>query len=268
MAWKRTKLSLSMGQRNFSRWIALTVPLFIFSSVYVNRHHTRQQLKADLLSSTPLDESSTAQTITQKAAVSTKSHHKPQPFSCFKKYHWIEQALDKHFEPAKASAAASQQTSEEAIAMFQNITWVEGYHPGHDLVSLIFDTKAKRYVMKIDEEFPPNQRYKRNCILGILQSAFKAHEPELRAVLKGKEIKFVIGTEDFGMVWRGQNAKLPGFALCTDDHHIDIPVPDFTYGCYPEARYKNTSWPAIAQLLKKKSDMVHWTDRYSEIFHR
>ena len=23
-----------------------------------------------------------------------------------------------------------------------------------------------------------------------------------------------------------------------DDNHIDIPVPDFTYACYPETRYK------------------------------
>ena len=30
-----------------------------------------------------------------------------------------------------------------------------------------------------------------------------------------------------------------------DSDHTDIPVPDFTYGCYPEARYKNSSWPAI-----------------------
>ena len=30
-----------------------------------------------------------------------------------------------------------------------------------------------------------------------------------------------------------------------DNDHTDIPVPDFTYKCYPEARYKNSSWPSI-----------------------
>lgn len=49
---------------------------------------------------------------------------------------------------------------------------------------------------------------------------------------------------------------------------IDIPVPDFTFMCYPETRYTNSSWAAISDLLYRKSQMVSWGDRRNEIFHR
>ena len=57
-------------------------------------------------------------------------------------------------------------------------------------------------------------------------------------------------------------------AFPADDNMIDIPVPDFTYVCYPETRYKNSSWPAIRELLYRKSQMVNWEDRKNDIFHR
>ena len=56
--------------------------------------------------------------------------------------------------------------------------------------------------------------------------------------------------------------------LPADSQHSDIPVPDFTYNCYPETRYKNSSWPAIKELLQRKSDMLHWHERHSALFHR
>ena len=55
---------------------------------------------------------------------------------------------------------------------------------------------------------------------------------------------------------------------CADSQHTDIPVPDFTFGCYPEARYQNSSWPAIQALLQRKSDMVGWRERHPQLFHR
>lgn len=126
------------------------------------------------------------------------------------------------------------------------------------------------------------------------------HRPlsRLPAVSQGRQLRLAVQTEDFGVVWRGQNWKLPAFSMCTggprvgmggpaqgrtpqcwrpvlaaaahaappspppaaplpskhthappapaDNEHSDIPVPDFTYGCYPEARYANSSWPAIS----------------------
>jgi hypothetical protein len=56
--------------------------------------------------------------------------------------------------------------------------------------------------------------------------------------------------------------------LPADDAHSDIPVPDHTFACYPEARYTNSSWPAIQKLLQAKSDMVAWGERHPELFHR
>lgn len=54
----------------------------------------------------------------------------------------------------------------------------------------------------------------------------------------------------------------------TDNDHSDIPVPDFTYACYPETRYVNSSWPAVRDLLTRKSAMLRWEDRRNDIFHR
>ena len=59
--------------------------------------------------------------------------------------------------------------------------------------------------------------------------------------------------------------KLPSHV---DDGAIDIPIPDFTFKCYPEMRYSNTSWPAVAPLLKLKSEMLPWPQRRSRLSHR
>lgn len=56
--------------------------------------------------------------------------------------------------------------------------------------------------------------------------------------------------------------------VSTDEDHIDIPIPDFTFSSYPEARYANTSWPSTSSLLHLKSIMVPWTARRPDIFHR
>jgi hypothetical protein len=44
--------------------------------------------------------------------------------------------------------------------------------------------------------------------------------------------------------------------MCTDEAHIDIPVPDFTFEDYPETGYANTSFWAIKELLLHKESMV------------
>jgi protein glucosyltransferase len=105
-------------------------------------------------------------------------------------------------------------------------------------------------------------------MLAVLQSAVEAHGADLARRLRRRELRLVFVTEDFGMVWRGAASKLPAFALCTDDQHVDIPVPDFTFGCYPETRYRNSSWPAVASLLEHKGGMLAWADRHPAIVHR
>lgn len=48
-----------------------------------------------------------------------------------------------------------------------------------------------------------------------VSKSLQAHNEELAELLAGREMKFMVATEDFGLVWRGMKSKLPTFALCT-----------------------------------------------------
>lgn len=62
----------------------------------------------------------------------------------------------------------------------------------------------------------PNQEHKKRCMLSLLSNAVAAHSRELGALLAGRPpLRFVVETEDFGVVWRGAKWKLPAFAMCT-----------------------------------------------------
>jgi hypothetical protein len=188
--------------------------------------------------------------------------------SCAASFPWIRPAVTKFMAPARASAAESLQSSAQSLAAMDEVTWVEGYHPGHDRVTLRYDPALGRYNLTSDTRSPHNRQYKRDCMLGVLAAAVASHGGALAAALRRRDLAFVFNTEDFGMTWRGQRSKLPSFSMCTDPDHVDIPVPDFTYGCYPETRYTNSSWPAVAALLAAKGSMVAWRDRRQELFHR
>ncbi|KAL4418909.1 hypothetical protein ABPG77_004062 [Micractinium sp. CCAP 211/92] len=190
----------------------------------------------------------------------------PQSGSCFDKYTWIQPALDVWFEKAWAVANESTQTTEDALQALRDTMWNK-YHPGMDEVILRPDGKG-RVLMDILQVSPPNQQHKKRCMLGLLKDAVEAHNGELARLLGDREMHLIVETEDFGVTWKAQKNKIPAFAMCTDDNHSDIPVPDFTYYCYPETRYANSSWPAIQSLLQHKSDMLAWHERYSELFHR
>ena len=56
---------------------------------------------------------------------------------------------------------------------------------------------------------PPTPRAVCVCV------AAQAHSADLALALGKREIKFLVVTEDFGLVWRGSKFKLPTFALCT-----------------------------------------------------
>lgn len=135
-------------------------------------------------------------------------------------------------------------------------------------MSLRYNATLGRYTMHVDQRSPPNKEHKPRCMLPILEAAVATHGADLAAQFGQRELQLVVETEDFGMIWRNSGFKLPAFALCTDHDHIDIPVPDFTFGCYPEAQYANSSWPAIAQLLSMKGRMTRWQNRRKSIFHR
>ena len=45
----------------------------------------------------------------------------------------------------------------------------------------------------------------------------QAHNEELVEALAKRDLKFIVATEDFGLVWRGNKWKLPTFALCTGE---------------------------------------------------
>ena len=53
--------------------------------------------------------------------------------------------------------------------------------------------------------------------------------------------------------------------LPADDNHSDIPVPDFTYYCYPEARYNNSSWPAIQVRSGAGQGSPCWPARHAGV---
>jgi protein glucosyltransferase len=188
--------------------------------------------------------------------------------ACFTKFPWIEPTLDQFYAPALEAFSASLQTTEESLAAMDNITWVDGYHPGHDIIILTYDNSKKNYKMTFQRDYPPNQLYKGECIQHPLQQAIETHGAALAHKFNRKELKFAIVTEDFAINWRGSNSKLPAFTLCTDKDHSDIPVPDFTFGCYPETQYKNSSWEYISHRLAKESKNITWKKRYNTVFHR
>eukprot|EP00887_Chlorella_sp_A99_P000462 scaffold17.g462.t1 len=207
------------------------------------------------------------------AVIDRGSHEAQKPATetgsqCLERFPWVRGAVDTFYAPAWAAARHSTQSIEAFFQAANDTTWVDGYHPGHDEVLLEWDDERRTYSMRVDEMAKPNQRYKKDCLLATLRAAVEEHGAALGAALDRRALRFVVGTEDFGIVWRGAKWRLPAFALCTDDDHTDIPVPDFTFTCYPETRYKNSSWPAIQELLQRKSDMVPWGERHSSIFHR
>ena len=146
---------------------------------------------------------------------------------------------------------------------------MNGYHPGQDVITLTYNPEVGRYTTSIFERWKANQPHKSRCIRMIVEEAIREHGAALAEIFKRKEIKFVVVTEDFGINWAGSDSKLPAFTLCTtENEHSDIPVPDFTYGCYPEAHYTNSSWPAISSLLSTKAAMMPWQERSNTVFHR
>lgn len=52
-------------------------------------------------------------------------------------------------------------------------------------------------------------------MLGLLRDAVEAHNRELGTLLNGRPLRLMVETEDFGVVWRAANWKLPAFAMCT-----------------------------------------------------
>lgn len=189
------------------------------------------------------------------------------PQRCFVDNPWITTSLDHFFKAAKEGAEASDRTSEESLKAMDDIRWGE-YHPGQDLVELAYNETRKTYDVKITEKYPANQAHKSRCIRMIMERAIDVYGRYLADALERETIKFVVTTEDFGILFKGQNFRLPAFALSTDPDHIDIPVPDFTFGCYPETMYPNDSWHDVRELLLDTSERLAWKDRQDVIFHR
>ena len=61
----------------------------------------------------------------------------------------------------------------------------------------------------------PNQAHKKRCMLGLLRDAVRHHSAELAALLGQRQLRFIVETEDFGVVLRAERWKLPAFAMCT-----------------------------------------------------
>lgn len=190
------------------------------------------------------------------------------PRRCFEDQPWIQAALDHFFEPALKSASESKQTSEESVESMKDIEWSSGYHPSQDVIELVYDEEKSAYVLDIQERYPANEPHKSTCIHLPLEKAIERYGKDLADYFKGKSIKFVVTTEDFGIIFRSQKSKLPAFSLSTDSKHTDIPVPDFTFGCYPSTHYNDSSWESIKGKLFRASDALEWSKRRDVIFHR
>ena len=195
---------------------------------------------------------------------------------------------------------------EEFFVAVDNITWFNGYHPGHDEIQLEWDAAAGKYTMNVSEvsgqgqdrtgrggaaglgcggrgaarhvavwggpaspahapsrassptrtcppclgpqpgpareraspahaspsslramqRAQPNQRHKQACQMELLRQAVEVHGGELGEALNHRPLRLVMGTEDFGMVWRGMQWRLPSFSMCTDEAMTDIPIPE------------------------------------------
>ncbi|KAH7625048.1 hypothetical protein Ndes2526B_g00429 [Nannochloris sp. 'desiccata'] len=208
----------------------------------------------------------------QKTQLSSPSPSPKSPLSssdsCFAKFPWIQPTLDIFYAPALKAFSASLQRTEESLAAMDNITWHNGYHPGRDTIILRYDNTTKSYKMTFNRDYPPNEPYKGDCIQHPLKQAIETHGAALAEKFKYKELRFALVTEDFAINWRGSNSRLPAFTLCTDDAHSDIPVPDFTFGCYPETQYKNSTWEYISERLAREAKKIKWKKRYNTIFHR
>jgi protein glucosyltransferase len=189
------------------------------------------------------------------------------PRKCFEDNPWIRKSLDHFFKPVKESAEGSDQSAEESIRAMGDIKW-GGYSPGQDLVSLVYNSAENTYDVNVVERFPANQPHKSKCIREVYTRALRKYAKYLAKEFDGKEIQFVVTTEDFGIIFRSAKFRLPAFALSTDHEHIDVPVPDFTYGCYPETHYDDDSWEDVRNLLLNESGKLKWQDRTNAIFHR
>lgn len=187
---------------------------------------------------------------------------------CLDTYPWIQPTVDAWFAPALRSYNESTQTSQEALdKILQDIKWGD-YTPGHDVITLAFDATTDSYSVLSKVGSPPNREHKQRCILPSLRAAVEAHNNELKRAFNEQNISFAIATEDFPIIQKDMGWKLPAFALCAEENSIDIPVPDFTFGCYPETRYEDSSWEGIKQKIFDYTKDSAWTERHADIFSR
>ncbi|GAX76445.1 hypothetical protein CEUSTIGMA_g3890.t1 [Chlamydomonas eustigma] len=187
---------------------------------------------------------------------------------CGTAYPWVEPAVRKFAEPMYTSARKSEQSNSAALKAIKGIKWGK-FPPGMEQVTLKVVDEDK-INMTVDRVSNPNQPYKPVGMLKVLERAVRTHEKELVQLLKDKAepLVFIVESEDFPIVFKHERWKLPAFAMCTDEAHIDIPVPDFTFEDYPETSYANTSFWAIKELLLHKESMVPWSKRQRNVFMR
>lgn len=186
---------------------------------------------------------------------------------CGSRFPWIEPTLDKWYEPVIKSARESKMTTNESLQAIRDLMWGD-YMPGKEEVILQHDLQTDKVVMTVNRVSKPNQEHKPPGMLKLIRKAVEKHNAELARVLQGRELRLIMQTEDFPIVRKEWNWKLPAFSMCADPDNIDVPVPDFTFEDYPETHYSNGSWWAVKQLLAFKGYMVGWRERTRRVFMR
>lgn len=186
---------------------------------------------------------------------------------CGARFPWVEPALDKWYTLATQSAIESTMTSEQGLQAIRELMWGD-YMPGKEEIILQHDMQTNRVVMHVQRVSKPNQEHKPPGMITLIRRAVEKHNAELAAKLQGRELRFIMQTEDFPIIRREWKWKLPAFSMCQEDESTDIPVPDFTFEAYPETHYKNSSWWSVKQLLGFKGYMIGWQERARRIFMR
>ncbi|KAG2500359.1 hypothetical protein HYH03_001933 [Edaphochlamys debaryana] len=187
------------------------------------------------------------------------------PYDC-SAHPWIDETLKHWFAPAYEAARLSTMTLNESLDTIAAIKWA---HPtGKSMVYLTFNKTTNLYDLSVELLHRHNEPHKPEGMQKVIEKAVKQHNADLVRALKGRDIRFIFGTEDFPIVENHLKLRVPSFQMCANPMWYDVPVPDFTWEVYHQTRYANTSWWDLRQLLLTKGALLPWRHRKSDLFLR
>ena len=92
--------------------------------------------------------------------------------NCHKEFPWIAPTVDEWFRPAWAAARRTKQSIQGFFTDVNKTTWVDGYRPAHDEITLEWDDRVGGYAVHVDEVGAGIHGYCRNaqnrCVIACL----------------------------------------------------------------------------------------------------